>query len=390
MTATEITIGIISPSEETRETLRIQVGATGLATVKIELEQYCLTIGDRASRQLLEASPDIIIVDMDSTQSALQTLHFLHKAVPDTWLFVLSTSNDPQLIIETMRTGVREFFAKPLHPRNLSQAIGRYISEQQRRTKEAGKIYCVTSAKGGVGATALSINIATSLAVNPDAHVALIDLSGPIGDAATNLNLKPQFTITDVLQSASRLDPVLLESFTSRANGVSVLAGPREFNPNILYSVDAIGKVLDVATQTYTQTIIDLSSSLNKDYLQIITGMASKVVVVLTPELPAIMRTERLLRFLSSIGATDKLRVVLNRQRKSDEISESEIEKALKRSVNWKLPNNYKGAIQAINTGEPVVTANHSDLASSYRTLAYQLAELPLPEKKTGFLKFFS
>jgi pilus assembly protein CpaE len=390
MSEREITIGIIAPSEETREILRIQIGATGLATVKLELEQYCASAGDRSASKLLEVSPNIIIVDMEVAQSALQTLHYLHSALPDAWLFVISGSNDPQLIIEAMRTGVREFFSKPLQPRNLSQAIGRYISEKQRRAKEAGKIYCITSAKGGVGATSLSINVAASLANVPNSHVSLIDLSGPIGDAAGNLNLKPQFTISDALQSAARLDPVLLESYTTHAHKISVLAGPRDFNPNMLSSVDAIGKVLDVATQTYSQTVIDLSSALNKEYLQIITGMASKVVVILTPELPAIIRTERLIRFLLTIGTNDKLRVVLNRRRKSDEITDSDIEKALKCSLNWKLPNNYSSTIQAINSGEPVVSANHSELASSYQTLAYQLAEIPLPEKKSGFLKFFS
>lgn len=389
MASTEITVGILAPSEETRELLRLQVNATGLAAVEVEVDQYCAASGDRPTRRFLESRPDIIIVDMQDQRAALQTLHILHAALPDTWLFVSSPSTEPQLIIETMRAGAREFFPKPIPARNMSEALGRFIAEKQRRQKDIGKIYCVTSAKGGVGATTLSINLATSLAAAPKTQVALIDLSGPVGDAASNLNLKPQFTVTDALHSAARLDPVLLESFASHVHGVSVLPGPNEFRPGQIPGADALAKLLEVVTQAYTHAIVDLSSALDKEQLQVATGMATNVVVVLTPELPALLRTERLLRYLSSIGLTDKLRLVMNRYRKSDEITDTEIEKALKCPLFWKLPNNYMGAIRAINSGDPVVSTNHSELADSYRELAYRLAELPPPEKRRGRFRLF-
>ncbi|HET9532918.1 MAG TPA: hypothetical protein VFQ92_21365, partial [Blastocatellia bacterium] len=97
----------------------------------------------------------------------------------------------------------------------------------------------------------------------------------------------------------------------------------------------------------------------------------------------------RLIRFLSSISGSDKLRLVINRSVKNDEITDSEMERVLKIPIYWKLPNNYKGSIRAINSGHPLVSLNHSDLARSYRELAYELAGLPLP-KKRGILGYFS
>ncbi|HXG92287.1 MAG TPA: P-loop NTPase [Blastocatellia bacterium] len=388
MALTEIVVGILSPSAETREMLSIQVSATGLATVEVEAEQYCASYGDRWARRFAEVRPNIIIVDMEDVQQALQTLHVLHATLPETWLFVSSAANDSQLIIETMRAGAREFFPKPIPPRTLAQAIGRYISEKQLRQKNVGKIYCITSGKGGVGATTVSINLATSLAPAPDTQVALIDLSGPIGDTAAQLSIKPQFTISDVLASASRLDPVLLESFMSRAHGVAVLPGPKEFQPRQEGEADALAKALEVVARTYTHTFIDLSSFADKEYLRMIGGMAANVVVVSTPELPSLWRTERLLRFLRAMGLNDKLRLVINRSRKKDEISDSEIEQVLKHQIYWKLPNSYYGTIEAINSGSPVASANHSDLAHSYRDLAYKLAEITIPEKRRGLFRF--
>lgn len=390
MASSEITVGILAPSADTRELLRIQLSTTGLASVEVEADQYCSNQSDRSARRFVESPPDIIIVDMQDPQAALQTLHVLHAALPDTWLFVCSTANNPQLIIETMRAGAREFLPSPIPPATLSQALGRYIAEKQYRHKTAGKIYCITSAKGGVGATSLAINLAASLALVPKTHVALIDLNSPVGDTAAQLNLKPQFTVTEALGSAGRLDPVLLESYMSHAHGVSVLPGPKDFQTEFIPGPDALARMLEVIAQTYTHAFVDLASSLGKEYMQVATGMSAAVVVVSTTELPSLWRTERLIRFLGGCGMSEKVRLVINRDRKSDEVTDSEIQRVLKLSPYWKLPNNYRGSKKAILSGYPLVSANHSDLAASYRELAHRLTEMPLPEKKRGLFGIFS
>jgi len=90
------------------------------------------------------------------------------------------------------------------------------------------------------------------------------------------------------------------------------------------------------------------------------------------------------------MGATDKLRLVINRSRKNNEIPDSEIERVLKQPIYWKVPNNYLGVINAVNMGVPVAAANHSELAQSYRELAYKLADIPQPERRRGLFRFFS
>src|SRR6185295_9108377 len=166
-----IAVGIIAPSAETREFVRIQDNATGLASVEMESDQYCTLYGDRVSRRFIEAQPNIIIIDMQDPQAGLQSTSILHAALPDAWLFLSSESTDSQLIIESMRAGAREFLPKPIPSRTLSQAMSRFITEKQRHeeARTAGKLFCITSAKGGSGATSLAINLAASIA---DVHKA--------------------------------------------------------------------------------------------------------------------------------------------------------------------------------------------------------------------------
>jgi|SoiMethySBSTD1v2_1073268.scaffolds.fasta_scaffold415514_1 pilus assembly protein CpaE len=392
MTSDLLTVGIIAPSAETREFLRIQVNATGLASVDMESDQYCSVYGDRTTRKFIDAQPDIVIIDMHDPQAGLQSTSILHAALPDAWLFLSSESTDSQLIIESMRAGAREFLPKPIPPRTLSQAMSRFITEKQRHeeARAGGKLFCITSAKGGSGATSLAINLAASLAGVHKARVALVDLNSPVGDAVAHLNLKPQYTVADALESASRLDSVLLDSYTIHTHGVAVLAGPKEYKQGDRPNIDALSKMLEVLVRSYTHSFVDLPFSMDKDLMQMVCEMAANIVVVSVPEVPALWRTERLIRFLTASGNLDKVRLVINRSIKHDEITDNEIERVLKLGVHWKLPNNYKGLIKAINSGQPLVSQNHSELARSYRELAHELAGIPLPTRRRGPFGLFS
>ena len=60
------------------------------------------------------------------------------------------------------------------------------------------------------------------------------------------------------------------------------------------------------------------------------------------------------------------------------------IAKALNYEVYWKLPNNYRALINAINSGKPLVTVNNSALVASYMKLAHRLTGKPEQESKSG------
>jgi pilus assembly protein CpaE len=388
----EITVGILSPSIETSESLRIQLNATGLAIVKLEVEEYCVAKGDRATRRFTESQPEIIVVDMHDRSPALQSLHILHSVLPDTWLFVTSSNDDPQLIIETMRAGAREFLPAPVTSRGLQQALGRYLAERQKQkeSRRIGKMYCVTAAKCGGGATTVAINTAVALAAAPDVKVALFDLNRPVGDIAALLNLKPRFIVEDALAAAARLDSALLDSYTNSVHDVSVLAGVKTFQPGPMAPTPDLARLLEVAAETYTHCFLDFPMSSNKEAVRLAADISSGILLVVTPELPSIWRADALIQFLESMDCLDRLRLIVNRSSRADEIRDTEIQKAINRPVYWKLPNDYGACMDAVNSGKPLTVIDSSELARSYRELAQQITGVAVPEKRRGLLKLFS
>ncbi|HSW40360.1 MAG TPA: P-loop NTPase, partial [Acidobacteriota bacterium] len=318
----------------------------------------------------------------------IRALFTLHAVLPETCLFACGPPNDPQLIIETMQAGAREFIPKPAGTRNISPAFGRFIEERDRiRTagKTRGKIYSVTSAKGGAGATSVTVNLAVTLA-SAKTRVAILDLNSPVGDVASYLNLKPQFSLSDALASAARLDSVMLDTFMTRSGNISMLPGPKQ-NKSGAMSLPAMAKLLRVVSGTYGHVFVDLPSSLENEMLQVFADASEAVLVVMTPELPAIWRTHRLISTLAAVGGADRIRLILNRDNSRDEITEKEITRALNHKVFFRLPNNYGAAIQAINKGKSIVEVNHSSLASGYRRLTQELTGVTMQKPKSGFFR---
>jgi Flp pilus assembly CpaE family ATPase len=206
-----------------------------------------------------------------------------------------------------------------------------------------------------------------------------------MGDAAGYLNLTPQYTLSDALAAAGRLDGVLLRSFMTSSGGVSVLPGPREPWSETGATAGALGRVLEVLLEETSHVFADLPPSLDRELLRTAVEAASGVLVVLTSELPALWRAQRLLSAIDGLGGAEKVRLVLNRARRGDEVSDAEIEKTLGRRLYWKLPNSYAAAVAAINSGTPLAHGT-SDLGASYLTLTRRLTGLTLAERRKGLL----
>jgi pilus assembly protein CpaE len=382
-----IKIAILAPSSEAQDAIANSL-PRGVRIVET-------LVGDafKESAQqgrLRSAEPQVVLVETPEAQDLALAVRLVYQLLPGSWIFAVSDRTDPDLIIETVRAGAREFLTKPLDRASLAEALDRFASEHKPVLGEEGKVLTVTSAKGGAGSTSVAINLASSVSKFPSARVALVDLIYPLGDITAYLNLKPKYTLADAVRSVSRLDPVLLETFVSDSGGISVLAGPGEFGTGPAFSVDTVAKILSVFQQAYSHPIVDASSASDEQLIRLISEVSEAIVVVLTPEIPALWRTLRLLDLMESHGAGDKLKVVLNRSHKKDEITRKDIEKTLGRDIFWSLPNDYRASIDAINAGKPLVSMNHSGLAGSFKEFTENLTGMEFRQSKKGLFDFFS
>jgi pilus assembly protein CpaE len=389
----EIRVGVIAALKETAESLNMQIVQTGMAALVALSDEACSSASDHSTRRIVDANPDIVIIEIRDSSTGLQTLQVLQASLPKARLLITSNVTDPQLIIEAMRSGAREYLPNPVSQATLLEAFHRYLVERSRTSNQAtakrGKLFCITSAKHGSGATTLAVNLAGIISARSKQSTALLDLDRPVGDAAAYLNIRPAFTVSDALAAGPRLDSVLLDSYMQKSNGFYLLAGFREYASNTSLPAEKIEQLLEVSQNTFAHTIVDLPPTMTEEQVQVIARNSQAIVVVLTPELPAIWRTERLLTYLTKLEASDRVRVILNRSSSSDEISNMDIERLLRNGIHWRLPNDYRACIRAINSGQLLDPAGSKLLYRAINALATELAGLPEAEGRRGLFDLF-
>jgi pilus assembly protein CpaE len=272
----------------------------------------------------------------------------------------------------------------------LIEAFNRHIDEKlrahrhtQTRSKR-GRLYCIMSAKHGSGATTIAVNLAGIIAARSGQRTALIDLDRPLGDAAAYLNVKPSFTISDALSAGPRLDSVLLESYMKAAHGFQLLPGFRDLSADAALTPEKLAHLLEVTQMAFDHVVVDLPPVLDEEHVKVITRHAGVILVTLTPDLPAIWRTERLLAYLGRLQATERVRIVLNRVTRTEDINDADIGGVLKMALSCKLPNEYAPCIKAINSGTLLDASSTKHLSKALTALAVEIAGLPEVESRRG------
>src|SRR5438309_786173 len=224
----ELSVVIVASDGEQRAVLQVLVDGTSVARTIHSAGTYPMAAADPVVRRIQSADPDVILVDIpsDSPTLALRGIELLHQEMAEAALFAIGTMSQPQVIVNAMRSGAREFIERPTTTTDLLEAFVRLTTAQRKIDREGprGKVFSVVNAKGGSGATTTAVNLALALH-SAHGNVALVDIA-PLGHAALHMNLKPMFTVADAIRNLHRLDSSLLESFMTRhGDGLQLLAG---------------------------------------------------------------------------------------------------------------------------------------------------------------------
>jgi pilus assembly protein CpaE len=324
--------------------------------------------------------PDVVVLDVRGATEVPAVIPALKRHHPQTGIVLVTASLEPALLLEAMRAGVNELVCDPVTQADLEKAIHRVV---RQRTVSTGRVFAVIGAKGGVGATTVAVNIATTLgsATKPD-RTLLMDLHQTGGDAAVFLGAEPRFSIIDALENTHRLDMVFLRSLVTKvAPHVDLLASS---DRAVAGQADppTIRTVIDAVASAYRFTVLDVprSDGAVLDALD----RASTIVVVANQELATVKSASRLAVSLRQRYGREKVTVVLSRSDRRAEIGHADVERVIGMPVAHTFPSDYRAALQALNKGRPVALDNHNELSSSFRRFALQLAGLPVDSDSEG------
>jgi len=319
------------------------------------------------------ADSHIVVIDLvPDVEVALALVENISASDPALTVMVCGGSNDPELLMRSMRAGAREFLSQPVSADALPEALVRAAArlELSQTKKTVGKVLLFTSAKGGAGVTTLASNFALALKQEAGKEVALVDLNLHLGDVSVLLGMTARYTVLDALHSGSRMDIDLVSSLmVEHKTGLSLLAGPDEYHPIVTSDNGNLRKLLRILRGRFSFVVVDGGSGLGPE-ADTLLQLADVIYLVTQVDIPSLRNAQRVLAHIQKWGPSQRsLEIVLNRFDSRGGIDQDQIERALTEPVKWRIPNDYAAARSSHNMGAPLVLQK-SELSTALRQMA--------------------
>jgi Flp pilus assembly CpaE family ATPase len=386
LSADALSIAVIGPDTDLRKAVVSALAGCHGGPVK-DFSSYPPSLDELP--KLLGQRHDIIMIEWDSNpEYALDLVEGICSNGAAT-VMVYSKEADPELadsdlLMRCMRAGAREFLGMPFSHDMMAEALVRAAARRPPTgfsKQTGGRLLVFCGAKGGAGVTAIACNFAMALSQESSQSVLLIDFDLPLGDAALNLGVTPQYSTVDALKNFSRLDSAFLGRLVVKHNsGISVLAAPGSY-PEYRASDEATQKLLLVARQSFENVVVDVGSKLDFTGNADTFRDATTIYLVTQAGVPELRNANRLISQYFRSGSPN-LEVVLNRyEPKSTRISDDDIKKALARPAKWKIPSDYVSMRRMQDTATSVMSTD-SSVSRELGQMARSVCGLPESHEK--------
>ena len=331
---------------------------------------------DQLYEEIVRLKPSAAIIALsEKSDGALRFIERLALECPSVALISAAHNNSPDVILQSLRAGAREFLRLPISADELRTVLARvatFHATQVQKPKAKGKMVAVFSSKGGCGTTFVATNLAASAAP----RTCLVDLNLQAGDLPLFLGVDPKYSIADMVENRSQLDESLMASFvTPYSSHLSLLAAPRQADSADEIEPQHIFTVLQRLREVYEYVVIDPQHTFDSITLAAL-DQSDEIVLVLTVDIPALRSTQRALEIFDRLGyPRKKIRIVVNRWSKQIDLDLREVEKFLGEPVIGFIPSDYQVAVTSINLGQPLVLSDPSSkIAQEIRGISQRIS----------------
>lgn len=232
-----------------------------------------------------------------------------------------------------------------------------------------GELTVVFGCRGGAGSTTLAINTAAMLA-RGGKSVCLVDLELQLGDVCVALDLEPQTSLSAVAREAHALDAASLRRrLVQHGSGVCALTQAGHVDDLDPALPARLPLLLDTLRGHFDHVVVDGVRDFGDVSLAALE-QATRILVVVTQDVPSVRRAARALSLLGRLGIADaRCSLVVNRAVRRAVVDDAAIERALGMKIAARVREDGRVA-EALDAGALLV-----DVARS-RPIANDLAEV--------------
>lgn len=311
-------------------------------------------------------TPNVIVLESDGRNDLLGGLdHLATVCDAGTRVVVIGRINDVTLYRELVRRGVSDYVLAPVGPIDVVRSICNLFSAPE--AKAVGRIIAVVGAKGGVGASTISHNVAWAIARDLAMDAVVADLDLAFGTAGLDYNQDPPQGIADAVFSPDRVDTAFIDRLLSKCTDhLSLLAAPATLDRVYDFGSDAFDAVFDTLRSTMPCIVLDVPHQWSGWTKRALIG-ADDILIVAAPDLANLRNTKNLFDLLKASRPNDRPPLYCLNQvgvPKRPEIAAAEFAKAIESQPVVSIPFEPQIFGSAANNGQMIaeISANHKSI----------------------------
>jgi len=327
----------------------------------------------------ISIKPHVIIIQFDDEYNdAIDLAEKIYIKIPGCAVIFLCDRFDVSMLEKVMLAGVRKVLQFPIDIETLTENIelAHYMERSRLENADSSasnnmqsRIITVFGAKGGIGKTTITVNLAVALA-KMGKKVAIIDADLQFGDVNVYFDIDPKDTISELSQGNDAGDiDAIKRMMALHFSGVSVVCAPKSPEYAEYVTTKNIETMINTMRPFYDYILID-TAPMFSDITMVAIENSNLVLLVSVPDISTLRNTKITLNILDSLQQKEKTELVINRLTKGL-ISLKDMQRVLNEPLKNTIAFDFKTAISSHNKGVPIVLdAPKSEIGKDLRKLA--------------------
>lgn len=325
---------------------------------------------------------DIMMPDMDGYEVTRRIRKDPETANTPILLFTAKTQVDDK--ITGYESGADDYLTKPIHPAELTAHLRALLTRSKSRSapsKERGYTIGVLAAKGGVGVSTLTLNLAIAFHQKTKADVIAAELRPGQGTWSVELGNNLSDGLSSLLRTpAGDISAISIEKVLARMPyGIRLLmASPKSKDAELILATDQFAAIVENLPLLSKLVLLDIGTNFHPAFNAVL-DQCNEVIVVTEPYPASVQRTRQLIEDLNAkdFGRAKLLTLVsINRIRADVQLSIIQMQEMLGIPVAQIIPPAPEIAFQAANRNIPLIQVQIGGVISQqFNNLAERLTQ---------------